>query len=354
MRRAAACASLILSIGLASCGGSTLVASVGDRGITKADFDDWLPIYAIADIPTDPDMPTVVNPQNAVIPQPPKFTQCIADYRTPTATLAQLRQICRLEYMALRDQVLQFLIPSMWLEEEAAARGVTVSAAEVERQLNITVRGYSTREAFDNYLKHSGLTLEDLRYKLRLSLLSNELRQSVTNGRGAVTAAQVAAYYQAHKASYNQPELGLVRLILAENEAAAREALSELKDGLAWATVGSSEPGLSTNGSQPVPLTRDGDAVAPALASAVFAARIGVIGGPVRTPVGYYVFEVTKILPGVHQTLTQAHAAIAALLVSQDQQRELAQWTQRSHTRLRLRTTCARGYVVAALCGNAQ
>ncbi len=51
-----------------------------------------------------------------------------------------------------------------------------------------------------------------------------------------------------------------------------------------------------------------------ALDTAVFSAQTNVLSGPVKTPFGYYIFEVQSVTPGSQQTLKQAEASIKSQL----------------------------------------
>ena len=46
-----------------------------------------------------------------------------------------------------------------------------------------------------------------------------------------------------------------------------------------------------------------------ALDAAIFSAKTNVLGGPVKTPFGYYIYEVKSITPGSQPTLAQVAGA---------------------------------------------
>ena len=52
----------------------------------------------------------------------------------------------------------------------------------------------------------------------------------------------------------------------------------------------------------------------PGLDKAVFAAKKGALHGPVKTPFGYYVFQVSGVTPAVQQTVGQATPSIKQIL----------------------------------------
>src|SRR5205085_5489638 len=132
-------AAAVLAAAIAGCGNdvpSGSVAKVGDTAITKAVFDHWLAAAARQQASGQPGQPA-----GAVgVPDPPNFTNCIAAKRklpVPKGATqpadSQLRAQCKQQYSGLRDQTMQFLISAQWLMQEAKARGVTATDAQVKR-----------------------------------------------------------------------------------------------------------------------------------------------------------------------------------------------------------------------------
>ena len=83
-----------------------------------------------------------------------------------------------------------------------------------------------------------------------------------------------------------------------------------------------------------------------ALDEAIFSAKIGALGGPVKTPFGYYVYNVQKVLPSNQQTLAQSEASIASQLGTQGSQKALTKFVEEFRKKWMGRTECRTGYVV--------
>lgn len=88
----------------------------------------------------------------------------------------------------LRDQAMAFLISAHWITGETRLRHIYVSPPTVHR---LFVR--SRRQAFPepgefrDFLRNSGMTVQDVRYRVRLDELARRLRADVMRGhRGAV------------------------------------------------------------------------------------------------------------------------------------------------------------------------
>src|SRR3954467_11984408 len=202
----------VAAIALAACGGSSIpgnsVAKVDGTSITKDDFNHWLKIAAISS--QGQANPNIASGKaQATIPDPPDFKACIAAKQKsapapakgqPAPTTAQYKQQCQTDYNGLRDQVLQFLISAQWIIGEAKDQGVSVTDAEVNKQFETTKQQSFPKEAdFQKFLKSSGMSLDDLKFRVRVQALSDKLRTKVTKGKDTVTPTQISAYYNKNK-----------------------------------------------------------------------------------------------------------------------------------------------------------
>lgn len=351
----ALCAFFVASLVLAACGGGGIpgdaVVKVGDTTIKKATYEHWLKVAAIS----SQGAAGATTPAQVKIPEPPDFTACIAAKRKtapkpakgqPKQTDAQFKTQCKTEYEQLRDQVLQFLISSEWIAGEAADQDVKVSDKEVQKQFDTTKKQSFPKEAdFQKFLKSSGMTLNDLLFRVKLDTLSNKLRAKVTKGKDKVTAAQIQTYYNKNKARFAQPERRDLRIVLTKTEADAQRALSQLKAGVAFGKVAKSLSIDQASKSQGgVLLAVAKGQQEKALDDAVFAAEKGKLSGPVKTNFGYYVFKVQKITKATQQSLKEATPTIKQLLASQNQQTALDKFVKDFRKKWKDRTECRDGY----------
>jgi peptidyl-prolyl cis-trans isomerase SurA len=99
-------------------------------------------------------------------------------------------------------QILQALIVDEMIEQRAAKENLTATDAEVDAKLAEMKAPY-TEEQFQARLKSSNLTVDDLRHDLRRSLTQNKLLNKEINSKITVTDADVASYYNEHKAEFN-------------------------------------------------------------------------------------------------------------------------------------------------------
>jgi foldase protein PrsA len=352
-----------MAVALAACGGSSIpgnaVAKVGDSSITKDTFNHWMNVAAISSAggAQQPGASTQV-------PDAPNFTKCIAQKKAsapapakgqPKPTDAQFKTQCSQQYEGLKQQVLQFLISSEWIQGEAKDQGVSVSSSDVEKQFQTTKKQSFPKEAdFQKFLKTSGMTLTDIKFRVMLDALSNKLRTKITKGKDQVAAKQISDYYNKNKARFAQPERRDLRIVLTKTLPKANQAKAALiSSKMNWKKVAkqySIDQASKNQGGVLLAVAKGQQEKA--LDTAVFAAQQGKLSGPIKTQFGYYVFMVTKITPASQQSLKDATPTIKQLLASQNQQKALDAFVKDFRDKWKGKTDCRKGYVTQD-CKNA-
>jgi foldase protein PrsA len=348
-----------LTVGAAAvigCGGSDSVpsgsvATVGDEEITQEEFDKWLK--------------TAVSGQaqggEAVVPDPPEFTKCVAakkDAPLPKGQKQQsdaaLKKQCQQEYDTLKREVMLFLIQAEWVEQEAEEQGVEVSDAAVRKSFEDQKKqAFPTDKAYNQFIKTSGMTEEDILFRVKLNELQQKLTQKVTEDATKVTDQDIEEYYEKNKRRFAQPERRDLRVVLTKTEAKAEQARKALNDGQPWKKVVNQysidEASKAQAGLLPAVAKGQQDK---ALDDAVFEAKKGELEGPVKTQFGWYVFEVSKITPASQQSLEQSKDTIRNLLRSERQQKALDEFVKEFREDYREQTECADDYRIEE-CSNA-
>jgi foldase protein PrsA len=348
----------LLTLGAAAvvaCGSESVpsgaVATVGDEEISQEEFDKW--------------MKTAVSGQaqggEAVVPDPPNFTRCIAAKKDAPAakgqkepTNAALKKQCEQEYDTLKREVMLFLIQAEWVEQEAAEQGVEVSDESVKKSFEDQKKqAFPTDKAYNEFIKTSGMSEEDILFRVKLNELQQKLTQKVTEDATKVTDEDIEEYYEKNKRRFAQPERRDLRVVLTKTEARAEQARNALEDGQGWKQVVNEysidEASKAQAGLLPAVAQGQQDK---ALDDAVFQAKKGELDGPVKTQFGWYVFEVTKITPASQQSLDQSKDTIRNLLRSERQQKALDEFVKEFREDYREQTECADDYRIEE-CSNA-
>jgi foldase protein PrsA len=341
---------------IAGCGNDVppnAVAKVGDSVITQAEFDKWLKTGAASQ--------AQAGHGQVAVPDPPDFANCVAAKRKQPLPKgqkkpgdAELKKQCEQEYETLRGEVMQFLIQAEWVLQEAEEQGIEVSDEEVKRSLEEQKQAsFPNEKAYQEYIKTSGLSEEDILFRVKLDQLQQKLTQKITESAGKVSDEDIASYYEEKKQDFAQPERRDLRVVLTKSQAKADEAKAALEGGQGFAEVAkqySIDEASKAQGGK-LPAVAKGQQEK-AFDDAIFAARKGELKGPVKTQFGWYVFEVTKIQPASQQTLEESKETIRNLLRSERQQKTLNDFIKDFREDYRADTDCAEDYRIAE-CSNA-
>ena len=123
---------------------------------------------------------------------------------------------------ATRLQILQELILNEIVDQRAAKQGLTATDSEVDAKL-VEVKAPYTEDQFQAKLKASNLTLEEYRHDIRRNLTQNKLINKEINSKITVTDADVANYFNAHKAEFDiaQDQYHLAQIQVTDQPAPA-------------------------------------------------------------------------------------------------------------------------------------
>jgi peptidyl-prolyl cis-trans isomerase SurA len=103
---------------------------------------------------------------------------------------------------SLRLNVLGSLINEEIIEQRAAKMNLTATNEEVDAKL-AEMKAPFTEEQFQEKLKASNHTLDDVKHDIRRSLTVNKLLTKEIDSKITVTDADVANYYNQHKSEFN-------------------------------------------------------------------------------------------------------------------------------------------------------
>jgi foldase protein PrsA len=342
---------LFAIVAFAACGGipGDAVVSVDGKSITKDTFNHWMSVASASSSASAGAKP--------VVPVPPNYTACIAQAAAAakatkgakTPSQKELKSQCATQYKSLQSEVLGFLISSSWVLGEAGSLGVKVSDKEVKKQFEkIKTQQFPKAAEFQKFLSTSGQTVSDLLLRVKLNLLSSKIQQKIVKQKSKVSQAEIAKYYKENPKRFGVAEKRDLLIILTKTEAQAKSAKQEVESGKSFESVAkkvSIDPTSKSNGGKLPGVVKGQEEKA--LDTAVFSAQKGKLTGPIKTPFGYYIFEVQKVTPGTQQTLKQAEASIKSQLTATHQQKALSEFVKEFKKKWMGKTECRSGYVVA-------
>lgn len=176
-----------------------------------------------------------------------------------------------------RQDVLEGMIDTALIEQEATALGVTLTDEEVEAQVQSDIDTGGGEAAFEEWLQVTGLTRDDYREMLRQSMISQRVLEVVTADVGDETE-------QVH-----------VRHIMVESVEAALEIQTLLQEGadfVALARERSIDLATKDNGGDLGWFPRG--FVAVELENAAFALQPGQISAVIQLGEGYHIIQLVE------------------------------------------------------------
>lgn len=175
------------------------------------------------------------------------------------------------EAVSLRLAILKQLIDDEVMMQRAEKLGLLATDEEVQGKLT-EVKAPYTQEEFDKRLKERSLTVDDLKHEFKRSITIEKVINKEITSKITISDADIASYYNAHKADFNlvEPRYHLAQIVVtthanpeasnlknskALNEPDARKKIqmvqNRLESGEDFATVAmnySEDPATSGNG----------------------------------------------------------------------------------------------------------
>jgi parvulin-like peptidyl-prolyl isomerase len=271
------------------------VAVVGDRAITKSEFDDLV-----------------------------KYAK-----QSYTAQKRPFPKVGTQEYAQIRDQAVRFLVQRAQFEVKADDLGVDVSDDAVDKRIDeyIKDRHQGSKEKFQAELKQQGLSDQQARDIIRANLVQEAIYNKVTAD-VKVTDEQINDYYEKNRAQYGTPETRLVRHVLVKDKALADRLYNQLKaPGADWAGIAkrySQDPGSKNKGGR---YTATKGQVVPEFGKAVFSMKTNAVTEPVKTQFGYHIIQaLAPIKKGTTTPFAQVKEAIRQQLTQDKKSKEMESW----------------------------
>jgi parvulin-like peptidyl-prolyl isomerase len=262
------------------------------------------------------------------------------------------------EYQSVQTQYVAFLVQREQFRKEAEDRGIEVTDADVDAELEQLVKDRfdGDRKKLDEAIEEQGFSLETFRETaLEASVLSDKLFEAVTKD-VEVTDADILLYYTQNQTQYSTPESRDVRHILiaekkgddvdfAASKAEADRIYAALRNGgdfAALAKAESDDPGSKDQGGK---LTiRRGETVPP-FDKTAFALERGELSRPVKTTFGYHVIEaLTAVRPATTRKLEEVEDEIRQQLLQQRKNEAMTTWVEDLGKRYDGKVTYAVGF----------
>ena len=185
---------------------------------------------------------------------------------------------------------------------------------------------------------------------MKLNLLSQKIQQKIVKSKTKVTKRKSYKYYNENKSQYGTPEKRNVRDHPDQDRSSRRSsAKKEIESGKSFASVAkkrSIDPTSKANGGVLEEVVKGEEEKA--LDEAIFSAKTGVLGGPVKTPV-----RLLRLRGHQHHARHPAAARAGrsrrsnSSSIATRQQKALSKFVKEFKKKWTAKTECRSGYVVA-------
>ena len=228
----------------------------------------------------------------------------------------------------VRLEALRALIDNEIMLQRAEKEGLLATDADVEAKFNELKAGY-TQEQFQKLLDQRKMSVGDLKAQIRRELSVQKLRNKEIGSHISISDADVTAFYNANKASFNLPEskVHLAQILVttspettlpnlkndkAQNDAQARNKVQMLEmrlkqgeDFSALAQQYSEDPDTAPSGGD-LGFVPDStlERANPELRKLIADMTPGQVSQPIHTPEGYRLIKVIARVPAGQRELS--------------------------------------------------
>lgn len=221
------------------------------------------------------------------------------------------------------EAALDELIMKELVRQEAAKKKITVTAADIDKEIETYKKNFGSEENLNLALSQNGMTMELLRETIEM----NQLLTKILEPEVKVTDEQIKKTFEENKASFDTPEQVRASVILVKTEAEANEIIKELKAGKDFAELAKSkslDEATKTSGGDTDFFARGEREEA--VENAAFKLAKDEISGAVKTSEGYQVIKLTDRKEAHSATLEEKKEEIRKTLVSQQVSQLSGSW----------------------------
>ncbi|MHC8334471.1 peptidylprolyl isomerase [Pseudomonas sp. LB3P25] len=233
-------------------------------------------------------------------------------------------------YKQLRQAALTALIDKELLWQEAVKRGVVISDAVVQSQVDQTRQAMGGADVFTRRLEDAGFDEVGYTEYTRRELAAQQVFADLTQVAGP-DEKQVRAFYEEHRAEMSRPEQIQARHILIKvpqgaDAAAVEAARLRLEEMRVKISQGEDFASVARAGSEDASASDGGDLgyfprgrMMPEFEAAAFALAPGTVSTPVRTALGWHLIDLQNHLEATDVSEVQGLEMVRAYLARQQQ-----------------------------------
>ena len=219
----------------------------------------------------------------------------------------------------LEERALDQAIGAKLLLDESARLDVPVTGADIDAEVAKVVTQVGGEENYKKALAAQNITEEQFRKELEKGVKVNKLVEQACAGVADPTEDEVAAFYEAHKDEYVEPEQVLCQHILVKgSDDAALDKIKAIRERI----VAGADFAEEAKKHSDCPSGQQGGSLGwfgrgmmvPEFDKAAFEMKKGEVSGVISTQFGYHIIYKAGHKGGGKQTLVDVHDQIRDLL----------------------------------------
>jgi len=227
----------------------------------------------------------------------------------------------------LRESVLNDLITEGLMLDEAGKRGISVSDAEVKKEVD-GIRSTTGEDDFNRALRDKGMALDLFLRRTREKMLMSRFMESLL-AREVVTEEEIRQYYRSSPRPFLKPAKVLMNMIEFDSEEEARKVIREMRekksdfDAVAKELEAGKKAAVSGYG------WVNPDLFSPGLSLSIRNLRNGQYGGPYQGKQKVYLVRVMDREKEGIASYNDMRESIRNTLLEQKRQVAFAHWLDR-------------------------
>jgi foldase protein PrsA len=233
------------------------------------------------------------------------------------------RQNITIDSKKLRESVIQELVSERIALDEAAARGITASDADVNREIDAIKQRFG-EETFQKSLKEKGMTVDSFRQRIKEKIVL--VRFIDTFAENDITEKEIADYYKSSPKPFIKPARVNMKIVEFQSEDAAIATAEDLKktktDFDQYADKLSKENRANVTDYGWV----SPEFFSPTMAGAIKSLKDGQHGGPYKGQKGFFLVRVKERQPESISSYDEVKDMIRNQLLQQKRTEAYMKW----------------------------
>ncbi|MBN1688876.1 MAG: peptidylprolyl isomerase [Candidatus Omnitrophica bacterium] len=239
-----------------------------------------------------------------------------------------------------RVRLLYQLIEDRLVYQEALKRAIQVDENEIDSQIEEFKKRFPTEMELEQALKREGLTLNEMRDRLRRQLMIRHLQNIEIRAKIVVSPKDIEDYYHSHPSEYSEEEQLKVRSITIKKGAEARvkgmadENAKEKIESLRNKILSGENFGELAKLYSEDTLAKDGGVggwvghgdMIPVIDEVIFSLEPSNISQVIETPMGYHLFRVEDRKEGMKRELDDVRDEIFSKLYQEKYDERFTEW----------------------------